>query len=51
MAIDYLSSKTFDDLRSETAKAEAKVELAEKMREAFDGEMVARVLFSSFVMQ
>lgn len=51
VVIDVLSAKTFDELRMPDAKATAKAELSEKVREAYGGEKVARVIFTSFVMQ
>lgn len=51
VAVDVLSAKTFAELNAPGAKQEIKEELSEKVREAFHGETVARVIFTSFVMQ
>ena len=51
VAVDVLSSKTFAELRQPQAKQQIKEELSKKVREAFHGETVVRVLFTSFVMQ
>ena len=51
VVVDVLSSKTFEELRQPGAKQHVKEELSEKVREAFHGETVVRVLFTSFVMQ
>lgn len=51
VAVDVLSSKTYAELSAPGAKQEVKAELSEKVREAFHGETVARVIFTSFVMQ
>jgi len=50
-AVDVLSAKTFAELREPGAKQMIKEELSRKVREAFHGEKVARVIFTSFVMQ
>ena len=51
VAVDVLSAKTYAELAAPGAKHEIKAELSEKVREAFDDEKVARVIFTSFVMQ
>jgi flagellar protein FliL len=51
VAVDVLSEKTYAELREPGAKQHVKEELSEKVREAFHGEKVARVIFTSFVMQ
>lgn len=51
VAVDVLSSKTFEELSEPGAKTELKEELSEKVREAYHGETVARVIFTSFLMQ
>lgn len=49
--VDVLTEKTMEDLEAEGAKTEVKAELTEKVKEAFEGKKVVRVLFTSFVMQ
>lgn len=49
--LDVLSEKTPEELREPGAKAELKAELSEKVREAYHGEKVIRVIFTAFVMQ
>lgn len=51
VAVDVLSAKTFEQLNEPGAKAELKKELSEKVREAYHDSTVARVIFTSFVMQ
>jgi flagellar basal body-associated protein FliL len=51
VAVDVLSTKTYAELSAPGAKQEVKAELSEKMREAYHDEKVARVIFTSFVMQ
>ena len=51
VAVDLLSAKTFSELREPGAKQIVKEELSKKVREAFHGEKVVRVIFTSFVMQ
>ena len=51
VAVDTLSEKTFAELNAVGAKAEIKKELSEKVREAYENSKVARVIFTSFVMQ
>lgn len=51
VAVDVLSSKTFKELHAPGAKQAIKDELSQKVREAFHDEKVARVIFTSFVMQ
>ncbi|MEM9468515.1 MAG: flagellar basal body-associated FliL family protein [Actinomycetota bacterium] len=50
-AIDYLSSQSFETLREPGSKTTIREELSTRIREAFDGEMVVRVLLTTFVMQ
>lgn len=50
-AIDYLSSKTYAELAAPSAKLMVKDELSVLVREAYGGEKVVRVIFTSFVMQ
>jgi flagellar basal body-associated protein FliL len=49
--VDVLSEKTPDDLNQPGVKTQLKAELSEKVREAYDGKKVIRVVFTSFVMQ
>jgi flagellar basal body-associated protein FliL len=49
--VDVLSGKTYAELAAPGAKTAVKAELSEKVREAFHDEKVARVIFTSFVMQ
>ena len=49
--VDVLSAKTPADLSQPGVKAELKAELSEKVREAYHGKKVIRVVFTSFVMQ
>lgn len=51
VAIEYLSSKTFEELHDPELRRRAKEELSALVREAFGGEKVVRVIFTSFVMQ
>jgi flagellar basal body-associated protein FliL len=51
VAVDELSSKTFAELTAPGAKQEIKADLSEKVRKAYDDGKVARVIFTSFVMQ
>lgn len=51
VAVDTLSAKTFGEMNSPGAKQAIKAELSEKVRAAFHDEKVARVIFTSFVMQ
>ena len=51
VAVDVLSAKTYAELAAPGAKTAIKQELSEKVREAYDGEKVARVIFTTFVMQ
>lgn len=50
-AVDVLSALTYAELQKPDAKTHVKEELSEKVREAFHDEKVARVIFTSFVMQ
>lgn len=49
--VSVLSEKTPDDLAQPGAKAALKTELSEKVREAYEGKKVIRVLFRQFVTQ
>ena len=49
--VEVLSGKTFEELRTPGSQAAVKAELSEKVRAAYDDEKVARVLFTTFVMQ
>lgn len=49
--VSVLSEKTPEDLAQPGAKADLKTELSEKVREAYDGKKVIRVLFRQFVTQ
>jgi flagellar protein FliL len=51
VVVDVLSAKTPEELREPDAKAAVKEELSELVREAYHGEKVARVIFTTFVMQ
>jgi flagellar basal body-associated protein FliL len=51
VAVDVLSAKTYAELHRPNAKQAVKEELSTKVREAFHDEKVARVIFTSFVMQ
>jgi flagellar basal body-associated protein FliL len=51
VAVDTLSAKTFAELNAPGAKEAVKAELSEKVRKAYDDKKVARVIFTSFVMQ
>ena len=51
VVVDVMSAKTPEELREPEAKAAAKEELSEKVREAYHDEKVARVIFTTFVMQ
>src|SRR4051794_8446483 len=51
VVVDVLSSRTFDQLHQPGAKEEVKKELSTRVRKAFDDHKVARVIFTSFVMQ
>jgi flagellar FliL protein len=51
VVVDVMSSKTPEELREPEAKTTAKEELSELVREAYHGEKVARVIFTTFVMQ
>ena len=51
VAVDTLSAKTYAELNASGAKQAVKAELTEKVREAYHDEKVARVIFTSFVMQ
>ena len=50
-AIDYLSDQSFETLREPGSKTRIREELSIRIREAFDDEMVVRVLLTTFVMQ
>ncbi len=49
--VDVLSEKTPAELKEAGAKAKLKEELSEKVRAAYHGKTVVRVVFTSFVMQ
>jgi len=49
--VDVLSAKTPEELTKPGVKTELKAELSEKVREAYEGKKVVRVVFTSFVMQ
>lgn len=49
--VDVLSEKTVAELSEPGAKTVLKEELTEKVKEAYEGKLVVRVLFTSFVMQ
>ena len=51
VAVDVLSARTYDELHAPGAKQAVKEELSKKVREAYHDGKVARVIFSSFVMQ
>lgn len=51
VVVDVVSAKTLAELRVPGAKEEIKAELSIKAREAFDDTTVARIIFTSFVMQ
>ena len=51
VVVDVLSAKTPEELREPDAKTAVKEELSELVREAYHGEKVARVIFTTFVMQ
>jgi flagellar FliL protein len=51
VVVDVLSAKTPEELRQPEAKTAVKAELSEKVREAYHDEKVARVIFTTFVMQ
>lgn len=51
VVVDVMSAKTPEELREPAAKTAAKEELSEKVREAYHDEKVARVIFTTFVMQ
>ena len=51
VAVDVLSAKTFAGLHQPGAKQAIKEELSRKVRAAYHDEKVARVIFTSFVMQ
>ena len=51
VVVDVVGDMTFAELRAPGAKEALKETVSELSREAFDGETVSRVLFTSFVMQ
>ena len=51
VAVDVLSAKNFAELHQPGAKQAIKEELSRKVRAAYHDEKVARVIFTSFVMQ
>ena len=50
IAVDVLSAKTYDELKKSEGKEHAKTEIVERLHEPLH-EAVARILFTSFVMQ
>jgi flagellar FliL protein len=51
VVVDVMSAKTMEELRDPEAKILAKEELSELVRAAYHDEKVARVIFTTFVMQ
>lgn len=51
VVVDVVGDMTFEELRKPGAKEELRDVISEKAREAFKGEMISRILFTSFVMQ
>lgn len=51
VVVDVVGDMTFAELRAPGAKEALKETVSQLSREAFDGEVVSRVLFTSFVMQ
>ncbi len=51
VVVEVVSAKTLAELRAPGAKETIKAELSIKAREAFDDSTVARIIFTSFVMQ
>lgn len=51
VCVDVLSAKTFAELTAPGAKEAIKAELSTKVRAAYENKKVARVIFTSFVMQ
>lgn len=51
VVVDVIGDMTFDELREPGAKEALRDTISELSREAFNGEMVSRILFTSFVMQ
>lgn len=51
VVVDVVGEMTFEELRAPGVKDQLREEISEKSREAFNGETVSRVLFTSFVMQ
>jgi flagellar basal body-associated protein FliL len=51
VAVDTLSAKTYNELIAPGAKTAIKAELSEAVRKAYEDKKVARVIFTSFVMQ
>lgn len=50
-AIDYLSAQTFETLKEPGSKTIVRDELSALIREAYEDEMVTRILLTTFVMQ
>ncbi len=51
VVVDVIGDMTFEELRAPGAKDNLREIISERSREAFDGETVSRILFTSFVMQ
>ncbi len=51
VVVDVIGEMTFDELREPGAKDQLREVISEQSREAFNGETVSRILFTSFVMQ
>jgi flagellar basal body-associated protein FliL len=51
VVVQTVGDMTFDELRAPGAKEALKELLSEQSREAFNGETVSRIVFTSFVMQ
>jgi len=51
VVVDVVGSMTFDELREPGAKTALKEEISQLSRDAFAGELVSRVIFTSFVIQ
>ncbi len=51
VAIDYLSSQLYTELKDPVNKRDAKDQLSTMIRTAYEDEKVVRVLFTTFVMQ
>lgn len=51
VVVDVIGEMTFDELREPGSKDQLREIISEQSREAFNGETVSRILFTSFVMQ